>query len=57
MNLKPIKYYLIVLLAVIGFYGYSGLKGRAYFPDKAEKNTEFNGNKSHSGHINRFYHK
>ncbi|MGN8055565.1 hypothetical protein ACTJKN_04775 [Pedobacter sp. 22163] len=57
MNLKPIKYYLILLLAFIGFYGYSGLKGRAYFPDKVEKNTEFNGNKSHSGHVNRFYHK
>ncbi|WP_186462433.1 hypothetical protein [Pedobacter suwonensis] len=57
MDLKPIKYYLILLLIILGFYGYSGLHGHAYYQDKVEKNTEFNENKSHGGHVNRFYHK
>lgn len=57
MKIEPIKYYLIVLLIIVGFYTYSGLTGRIYYSDNVEKNTEFNGNKSHSGHINRFYHK
>ncbi len=57
MDLKPIKYYLIVLLLILGFYGYSGLRGHAYYQDNVEKNTEFNGTSRHGGHINRFYHK
>ncbi|SDD59145.1 hypothetical protein [Pedobacter soli] len=57
MDLKPIKYYLIVLLVILGFYGYSGLRGHAYYQDNVEKNTEFNGTSRHGGHVNRFYHK
>ena len=57
MDIKPIKYYLIVLLVIIGFYSYSGLTGLAFYKDNVEKNTEFNGNRTTSGHVNRFYHK
>ncbi|WP_165585777.1 hypothetical protein [Pedobacter nototheniae] len=57
MKLKPIKFYLIILVIIIGFYSYAGLNGIAYYTDKVEKNTEFNGNRVHSGYTNRFYHK
>jgi len=57
MNLKPIKYSLLAILILIGFYSYSGLSGLAFYKDSVEKNTEFKGNRTNSGHINRFYHK
>ncbi|WP_231465503.1 MULTISPECIES: hypothetical protein [unclassified Pedobacter] len=57
MDIKPIKYYLIVLLIFVGIYTYCGLNGIAFYEDKVEKNTEFNGNRTHVGTANRFYHK
>lgn len=57
MNLKPVKYYVIFLVGLLAFYTYSLVTGMVFFPDKAEKNTDFNSKKGHSGHINRFYHK
>ncbi|WP_316798044.1 hypothetical protein [Pedobacter frigidisoli] len=57
MNIKSIKYYLVILILAIGYYSYCGITGTAFYQDNVEKNTEFNGNKSHSGTVNRFYHK
>lgn len=57
MNIKPVKYYLIILIASIGYFVYCGFTGTAFYEDKVEKNTEFKGNKSHTNTGNRFYHK
>jgi hypothetical protein len=57
LNLKPIKYYLFVVIAILVGYSYSVWSGFAFYNDKVEKNTEYNGNRSRGGYVNRFYHK
>lgn len=57
MNLKVVKYYIIVLIVAVSYYLYCGFTGTAFYTDNVEKNTEFSGNRSHSGTVNRFYHK
>lgn len=57
MELKKNKYYLIVVFAVIVYYTYAGFNGIAYWESANVKNTEYTGNRSHSGYGGRFYHK
>ncbi|WP_316783932.1 hypothetical protein [Pedobacter frigiditerrae] len=57
MNIKPIKIYFFLLLAIIGAYSFATWSGYAFYNDKVEKNTEYNGAKGRSGYVNRFYHK
>lgn len=57
MNLKSIRIYLVITGIFIAFFAYSCWTGFAFYNDAVIKNTEYNGNKGRSGHINRFYHK
>ena len=57
MKLKLIRIYLLVVLLMIGGFTYALWNGITYYDDKVEKNTEYKGNRIHSGYTNRFYHK
>jgi len=57
MKIKPIRFYLILMALAVAAYSLSLWHGYAFYNDKVEKNTEYNGSRGRSGYINRFYHK
>ena len=57
IKIKPIRFYLILMVLAIGAFTYSLWNGYAFYNDKVEKNTEYNGARGRSGYVNRFYHK
>lgn len=57
IKIKPVRFYLVLMTAIIVAYVFSLWNGYAFYNDKVEKNTEYNGARGRSGYINRFYHK
>lgn len=57
MKIKPIRFYLILMILAIAAYSLSLWRGYAFYNDKVEKNTEYEGTRGRSGYVNRFYHK
>ncbi len=56
MNLKTIRFYLVVALLIVGYFGYACFNGIAYWESKVEKNTD-EARTGHRGGGARFYHK
>ncbi|GEM_PF-1597766 len=57
INIKPIRFYFTFIIITVAIFTWATWKGYAFYHDKVEKNTEYDGSGSQSGHINRFYHK
>lgn len=56
MNLKTIRFYMVVALLIVGYFAYASYNGIVYLESTVEKNIDTNNSSSHSSG-SRFYHK